>query len=45
MAETDGKNGTPPAPVVGAPPAGSNGNGKNGKGKMTALLEGGRVVR
>src|ERR1035438_6840778 len=48
MAETDGKNGAPASPSAssaGGTPAGSNGDGKNGKGKMTALLEGGKVVR
>ena len=45
MAETDGKNGAPASPSVGGTPAGSDGDGKNGKGKMTALLEGGKVVR
>jgi quinol-cytochrome oxidoreductase complex cytochrome b subunit len=44
MAETDGKNGAPASPPVGAP-AGGNGNGKNGKSRVTALLEGGKVVR
>src|ERR1017187_4799343 len=45
MAETDGKKGAPASPSVGETPAGSDGDGKNGKGKMTALLEGGKVVR
>src|SRR5581483_4807643 len=43
MAETDGKNGTPAST---GNPAGTNGqNGTNGKGKITALLEDGKVVR
>src|SRR5580698_4678045 len=45
MAETDGKNQAPPTPTNGAGHPDANGNGKNGKGKMTALLEGGKVVR
>ena len=43
MAETDGKNGAPASVSSNGTPAGSNGDGKNGKGKVTALLEGGKL--